>query len=174
MRRTPFAALALWLLVSASAARADTYNITATFFFGGGTGTGSFQTNGCEPVCLGAIAGDITNFTFTIDDDTFTTFRPDAFFQSIGGDFRLFLTSDGADHPDDRLSLFFNSDALFRDGPVDVFVGTFTVSPGIAAVPEPSAVFLLFTAVVAVAIVARRSHPCLPSSFKSSVIFPSR
>jgi hypothetical protein len=57
------------LLMTAGTLSADTFDINVNFG-GGVTGTGSFNTNGTCGIC---IAGDgMTNFTFTVDDDTFT------------------------------------------------------------------------------------------------------
>ncbi|HKE22056.1 MAG TPA: hypothetical protein VKB88_06670 [Bryobacteraceae bacterium] len=58
------------ILLSPAIARADTIDINV-IFPGGFTGTGSFNTNGtCDP-CQ-TLFGTLTNFTFTVDDDTFT------------------------------------------------------------------------------------------------------
>jgi hypothetical protein len=57
------------LLMTAGNLSADTFNINVNFG-GGFTGTGSFNTDG---ICGTCVAGTtLTNFTFTVDEDTFT------------------------------------------------------------------------------------------------------
>ena len=61
------------ILLSSAIARADTIDINVTFpFFPDSiTGSGSFNTDGiCDPCSV--LAGTLTNFVFTVDDDTFT------------------------------------------------------------------------------------------------------
>jgi hypothetical protein len=56
------------ILLSPALMRADTIAINVDFG-GGFTGTGSFNTDGtCDPCIAGT---SLTNFTFTVDDDTF-------------------------------------------------------------------------------------------------------
>jgi hypothetical protein len=55
------------LLMTAGTLPADTFDINVNLF--GFTGTGSFNTDGtCDPCVAGS---ELTNFTFTVDDDTF-------------------------------------------------------------------------------------------------------
>jgi hypothetical protein len=58
------------ILLSPAIARADLFDINVTFP-GGVTGSGSFNTDGTCLTCL-ANTGQLSNFVFTIDDDTFT------------------------------------------------------------------------------------------------------
>jgi len=70
LSRLALPGLMLLILLSPALVRADTFFISVDFG-NGFTGTGSFSTNGtCDP-CQAVIA-QLINFTFTVDDDTFT------------------------------------------------------------------------------------------------------
>jgi hypothetical protein len=58
------------LLLTAGSLSADTVAINVNFG-GGFTGTGSFNTNGTCVVCFAGVEDQLTNFVFTVDDDTF-------------------------------------------------------------------------------------------------------
>jgi hypothetical protein len=57
------------LIMTAGTLSADTFNISVDFG-GGFTGTGSFNTDMICNLCV-ASAGTLTDFTFTVGDDTF-------------------------------------------------------------------------------------------------------
>jgi hypothetical protein len=136
--------LALAMVAATGTARADLFNITATI--GGLTGTGSFQTNGVCALCISGTT--LTNFSFTIDDDTFIGGLDD-FIQfnrplnSLGGSVIF-----GADLSVDFL--FFGETFVQLADPSVLPSGTYTITPAaVTSTPEPSA-FILFGTVLGV------------------------
>jgi len=127
------------ILLAPAIARADMFEISATFNPGGLKGIGSFQTNGTCIICMSE--GTLTNFTFTVDDDTFTESSTSAIVFDRALNIFLELGLIGADDPTDNLGfpggVVNNLDLLDEDG--NLLSTPYTVTPA----PEPSSpVFL--------------------------------
>jgi len=140
------------LLMTAGTLSADTFDINVDF--GGGlTGTGSFNTDGTCDVCFAGTT--LTNFTFTVDDDTLTEAQAEAGFllynrsvNTIG-----FSLSQGGDNPSDEFGFSgatngINATFVDTDDSQPVSLdGTGTISAAPAPVPEPTSL-LLFAGVI--------------------------
>jgi hypothetical protein len=132
----------LLILLAPAIAQADTFDINVNFG-GGFTGSGSFNTDGMCNICpVGG--GMLTNFTFTVDDDTFN----EASAVGSGLAYNRSLNElgstgglHGADNVLDSLSFNFDRTATFRDSDDPPTSATAIVT--ITAVPEPSSLVLL-------------------------------
>jgi hypothetical protein len=136
------------ILLAPAIAGADTFDINVDF--GGGlTGTGSFNTDGTCNVCLAGTT--LTNFTFTVDDDTLTEAQAEAGFLLYNRSVNTlgFSLSQGGDNPSDEFGFSgatngINATFVDTDDSQPVSLdGAGTISAAPAAVPEPTSVLLL-------------------------------
>jgi hypothetical protein len=128
------------IFLAPAIARADTFAINVTFQ-GGVTGTGSFNTDGTCPVC--DAGSTLTNFTFTVGDDTFNEAAAEAGGLAFGRSINFLASGPitGVDSGLDSLK-FAGSVITFEDaddGGFQELLGTGTIS----AVPEPTSLLLL-------------------------------
>ena len=148
------------LLMTAGTLSADTFNINVDF--GGGlTGSGSFNTDGtCDPCTAGA-GQQLTNFTFTVDDDTLNEAEAVANaleYHRAANTLTAHGGLLGGDQAPDRLDFFPGTPGttgiLFVDVD-DAPTGEVSATGTISAVPEPGSVVLLVTALAVAVFTAR-------------------
>jgi hypothetical protein len=143
------------LLMTAGTLPADTFDINVNF--GGGiTGTGSFNTNGtCDPCAAGST---LTNFTFTVDDDTFTEADANAgaldYIRASNTLVSLEFVH-GGDNTADFVTFDSYAPGFFKISFSDD-EGTATAIGTISAVPEPWSIVLFITALAVTVFTARR------------------
>jgi len=132
------------LMMTAGTLSADTFDINVNF--GAGiTGTGSFNTDGtCDPCTAGA---GMTNFTFTVDDDTFTEAEGQAVGLMYERIFNTLFNSAfivGGDNPGDMLRFQpFGFSTLINFVDADDAPASATATAKVSAVPEPTSLVLL-------------------------------